>query len=306
LTVPVVLLIFNRPELTAKVFREVARYKPSRLLVVADGPRTKDEALRCAAARRVVEAVDWDCEVLTDYSEQNLGCKRRVSSGLSWAFDKNEELIVLEDDCLPDPSFFSFCEELLAHYRDDERIMAISGDNFQLGRRRTPHSYYYSRYFHCWGWASWRRVWNHYDVGMSAWPAVREGSWLFEILSDRGMEAHFRALFDRTYNGLIDTWDFQWVMSCWLQGGLCVLPEVNLVSNIGYGSDATHTHETEHVYGEMRRAEMQFPLSHPSYLIRNLEADLFTFRQQLPRGHRARALARRALSAAQRASARYP
>jgi hypothetical protein len=159
LTTPVAFLIFNRPDTTAKVFEAIRQAKPPKLLVVADGPRPDrpDDIEKCKAARGVVEQVDWDCEVLRNYSDVNLGCKKRVSSGLDWVFNTVEEEIILEDDCLPHPTFFRFCEELLDYYRHDERIMVISGDNFQFGRNCTEYSYYFSRYNHCWGWSTWRR-----------------------------------------------------------------------------------------------------------------------------------------------------
>ena len=177
LETPVAFLVFNRPHTTDKVFSEIAAANPRKLLIVADGPRPDQpgEAERCVAVRAIVDRVDWDCEVLTNYSDINLGCKARISSGLDWVFDTVEEAIVLEDDCLPHPSFFRFCEELLVKYRDDERIAQIGGVNFQSGRRRTNYSYYFSRYAHIWGWATWRRAWRHYDVALKAWPLIRDG-----------------------------------------------------------------------------------------------------------------------------------
>jgi hypothetical protein len=181
LSTPVAFIIFNRPDTTARVFEAIRRAEPPQLLIVADGPRVDrpSDVERCAAARAVIERVDWDCEVLTNYAEANMGLADRVSSGLDWVFSLCDRAIVLEDDCLPDPSFFRFCDELLDRYRDDERVMAISGDNFQLGRRRTRYSYYLSRYNHCWGWATWRRGWQHYDHRMQLWPLVRDGGWLW-------------------------------------------------------------------------------------------------------------------------------
>ena len=141
LNTPVAFLIFNRPETTHRVFAEIARARPRRLLIVADGPRSEADADKCRAARAVIERVDWQCDILTNYSDINLGCKRRISSGLSWVFEQCEEAIVLEDDCLPDPTFFRFCAELLDKYRNDQRIMMISGNNFQSGYVRGTSSY---------------------------------------------------------------------------------------------------------------------------------------------------------------------
>lgn len=271
---PVAFLIFNRPETTARVFAEIAKARPPKLLVVADGPRSDrpGEAERCSTARAIVKQVNWDCEVLTNYSDINLGCKRRVSSGLDWVFDTVEEAIVLEDDCLPHVSFFRYCEELLRHYRDDTRIMAISGDNFQFGERRTGYSYHFSRYSHVWGWASWRRAWKHYDVDIKLWPEIRDGGWLESLLGDSQKMAYWTQIFNFVHEGKIDTWDYQWMFALWMQHALAVLPSVNLISNIGFGGDATHTGRKTKV-AEIPLQAISFPLRHAPFVIRDHKAD---------------------------------
>ncbi|HYP54082.1 MAG TPA: hypothetical protein VEQ42_11110 [Pyrinomonadaceae bacterium] len=276
---PVAFLIFNRPETTERVFAEIARARPAKLLVVADGPRASrpEEAELCRAARSVVERIDWDCELLTNFAETNLGCKNRVSSGITWVFNQVEEAIVLEDDCLPHPSFFPFCEELLERYRTDERVMSVSGDNFQFGRARSPHSYYFSCYPHIWGWASWRRAWRHYDVGMSAWPALRDTDWPLAVVGDKAAARYWREAFENVYAGRVDTWDYQWVFACWSRQGLAALPETNLVTNIGWGGEATHTGASVSPLGNIPAAEMGFPLRHPPHVSRHAEADRYTF-----------------------------
>lgn len=273
LKTPVAFFIFNRPDVTAEVFASIARARPSRLLVVADGARTAAEAERCERARAVVKGVDWDCEVLTNFADRNLGCGRRVSSGLDWVFDTVEEAIILEDDCLPAPSFFQFCAELLERYRDDERVMHVGGDNFQRGQSRTAASYYFSRYSHIWGWATWRRAWRHYDVEMGSWPESRE---LIRNSFAEPVEADFWSdIFDRVRAGEIDTWDYQWLYTCWSQSGLAVVPDVNLVSNLGFGPDATHTHE-ESETSRMAVSDV-WEVEHPRLVVRHREADDFTF-----------------------------
>jgi len=274
---PVTFLIFNRPDTTERVFEAIRQARPPKLLVVADGPRADrpGEAEKCAAARAIIERVDWECEVLTNYSDVNLGCKLRVSSGLSWVFDTVEEAIILEDDCLPHPTFFRFCEELLDRYRHDERIMAISGNNFQFGRRRTEYSYYFSRYNHCWGWASWRRAWQQYDIEMKLWPTIREGNWLRDILDDEQAVKYWQAIFQSTYDGVINSWAYRWTFSCWVQGGLSVIPAGNLVSNIGFNVEATHTTSNSKLANMLLEA-MKFSLLHPSFIIRDVSADNFT------------------------------
>lgn len=290
LQTPVAFIIFNRPDTTARVFAEIARAQPPQLLVIADGARSDraGEAELCAATRAIIDRVDWDCEVQTLYADRNLGCRRRVSSGLDWVFDTVEAAIILEDDCLPDPSFFRFCEDLLERYRDDERIAQISGDNFQFGRRRTTGSYYFSRFNHIWGWATWRRAWKNYDVSLAAWPEVRDGGWLQDILGDSGQASYWSRLFQRVADGQIDTWDYQWVFACWISNALTILPNVNLVSNIGFGPAATHT-TRDSQFANMPTETMQFPLRHPAFVIRDTQADQATINRMFSTSFAARA-----------------
>lgn len=285
---PVVFILFNRPDTTSRVFDAIRLARPSQLLLIADGPRPDrpGEAESCAKARRVVEEIDWPCKVLKNYSDVNLGCKKRISSGLDWVFEQVEEAIILEDDCLPDETFFRYCQDLLCYYRYDERIAHIGGANFQFGNRRTEHSYYFSRYSHVWGWATWRRAWLNYDVDLALWPELREGNWLCDLLGDGRLVAHWMDIFDRLYRAEIDTWDYQWSFSCMVNGCLALIPNVNLITNIGFGPDATHCSETN-MMAEVANSPMAFPLVHPPFMIRNAEADAYTDKFHLrPPWHR--------------------
>ncbi len=258
--VPVVFLVFNRPELTARVLARIREARPTKLFVVADGPRADrlGEAEKCRHVRELIErGVDWPCEVIRDYSEVNLGCGQRVSSGITNAFRQVEEAIILEDDCLPDPSFFPFCAELLERYRNDERIGHIAGINFQKTKQQAEASYYFSRYPHCWGWATWRRAWSHYDYGMKEWPNA------VSIPALTAVEARYwKRTLTATKEGKIDTWDYQWTLTCWRCGYRAVVPVVNLVSNIGFGLAATHTTGTDGPLGGRPVMPMVFPLIH--------------------------------------------
>ncbi|MGB3559149.1 MAG: class I SAM-dependent methyltransferase [Geitlerinemataceae cyanobacterium] len=276
LKTPVALLIFNRPDTTEKVFETIRQAKPPKLLVVADGPRSDrpGEAEKCREARAIVDKIDWECQVFQNYSDTNLGCRNRVASGLNWVFETVEEAIILEDDCLPHPSFFRFCEELLERYRHDDRIMAISGDNFQFGRQSSASSYYFSRYMHIWGWATWRRAWNFYDLEMKQWSQVRDTHWLKNKLQSQGAAQFWSSLFQGAFSGF-NTWDYAWVFACWLQDGLIILPTVNSVSNIGFGSEATHTKNITQ-FSEMKAEKIGFPLLHPDAISQNIDADSFT------------------------------
>lgn len=274
---PVALFIFNRPDATAAVFDRIAGLRPRHLLVVADGPRPGrlGEGEQCAAARSIVNRVDWPCELLINFSDVNLGCKRRVSTGLDWVFSTVNEAIILEDDCIPDASFFFFCQELLGRFRDDERIAMISGDNFQPAPSRKAGSYYFSHYTHIWGWASWRRAWRHYDVEMRLWPTARNQGVLRDILDNSLAYLYWRDIFDAVHSGRIDTWDYQWTFACWMNRGLSVMPAVNLVSNIGFGPEATHTTKGAPVMQREARA-MTFPLVHPPFMVCDTQADRYT------------------------------
>ncbi len=177
---PIIFFIFNRPAETFRVFERIREARPEKLLIVADGPRSSraGEAALCRQTREILDRVDWPCEVLTNFADTNMGCGRRIAGGLDWAFEEVEEGIIVEDDCLPDPSFFRYCAKLLDRYRADERVMMISGDNFQNGVSRTSDSWYFSQLRHCWDWATWRRAWRHFDFAMSDWPQRRASQWI--------------------------------------------------------------------------------------------------------------------------------
>jgi hypothetical protein len=274
----ILLLIFNRPEETRQVLSVLRTLRPARLYVAGDGPRPGrgGEPEAVAAARAAATDVDWDCDVATLFRDANLGCRRAVSGALDWFFDQEPEGIVLEDDCVPDRSFFAFCSELLARYRDDRRIMAIAGNNFQGGWARSEDSYYFSRYNHCWGWASWRRAWALYDRELAGWPEFRARGYLADIGDqDPDFVECWTKIFDRSARGETDSWAYRWTFSCWQQSGLTCLPRVNLVENIGFGPAATHT-KAPHC--DTRAVSLAFPLHHPPSVVRDVVADTRTTR----------------------------
>ena len=276
---PLVLLIFNRPRHTARVLAEIARLRPSKLLVIADGPRVgrTDDLKNVAATRAMIDKIPWPCELLKNYSDTNFGCRQRIGNGLNWVFREVERAIVLEDDCLPTPSFFTFCEQLLDRYHDDERVMSIAGTNFQNGTSRTPSSYYFSKYFHCWGWATWRRAWQHFDIEMKTWPVFKAQGGMRMVADSSKEQSYWTNIFDRVHAGQIDSWAYAFMCACFSQGGLQALPDVNLVSNIGFDTNATHTSHQEHHLANLPLREIA-ELRHPSFLVRQKEADAYTFR----------------------------
>lgn len=275
MTAPVIFIIFNRPDTTIRVFNEIRRYRPSRLLVVADGPRASriGETERCSATRQIIESgVDWPCQVERCWSDVNLGCKARVSSGLTWAFSLVEAAIILEDDCLPDPSFFPYCEELLQRYAHDERIGSICGSNFKDRGSPTPNSYQFSRFSYIWGWASWARAWKNYDVTMKAWPELRNTGWLHGECSGHVEMDFWKTTFDAVSDGRIDTWDYQWIFTCWAHRMTSIVPSVNLISNIGFGAEATHTTGPSR-WANLPTTAMEAPLRHPNTVAIDHDAD---------------------------------
>ncbi|MEI2418835.1 hypothetical protein V6O07_01055, partial [Arthrospira platensis SPKY2] len=277
LKTPVAFFIYKRPDTTENVFEAIRQVQPPKLLVISDGPKAgvSGEAEKCMKARAIIDKVDWDCEVITNYSRKNLGCRQRVASGLDWVFQQVESAIIVEDDCLPEPTFFRFCEELLERYRDDERVMQISGTNTQYGNERTKDSYFFSIYKRAWGWASWRRAWNHYDVNMTQWEKLKNTNWLEYILRDKQAVKYWSNIFQWTYEGQIDTWDHQWQLTCWIHNGLSIIPSVNLVTNIGCSPEGTNCIDPNDILANLPKEKISFPLKHPHLVERNLEADEF-------------------------------
>lgn len=277
-TLPVVFIVFNRPDTTRQVFEAIRAAKPPKLLVVADGPRGNkpDDAEKCAACRSIIDEVDWDCEVHRNFSETNMGCRLRVSSGITWAFEHVDKAIILEDDCVPSLAFFRYCRELLDRYEFDERVMMISGQNHLFGQAETTDSYYFSRYPHAmWGWATWRRAWAQYDVNMTQWPEIRDRKLFDQYFAKRRERYYWESLFEFIYQSKDATiWDYQWFFTIWANSGLCATPARNLVRNIGFDSDATHTHtKYDRVYAALRSEELEFPLRHPTAVLSSADKD---------------------------------
>ncbi|MEO8034531.1 MAG: glycosyltransferase family 2 protein, partial [Acidobacteriota bacterium] len=227
----------------------------------------------CRQARAVLQEIDWPCELATNFSETNLGCGIRMHTAITWAFSLFEEVIILEDDCIPNASFFRFCEELLEVYRHDERVMHISGNNFVGVEARTPYSYYFSKFTHGSGWASWRRAWRHFDWSMSRWPELKLAGVLDAMCTDSYEVRYWSGIFDRLSTGAPDVWDYQWNLACWSQSGLAILPAVNLVLNDGWGPDATHTKSPMAWPGTTELGE----ILHPPFVFRNVAADATQF-----------------------------
>lgn len=236
-------IVFNRPLHTQKTFQSIREHRPEKLFIIADGPRRENinDSKNCELVRSVVEAVDWPCSVYRNYADTNMGLKKRVSSGLDWVFSQVEDAIILEDDCLAHADFYHFCTVLLDKYRNDNRIFAITGDNFQNGQQRGEGSYYFSKYPHCWGWATWRRAWEKYEGGILFWPKWKNSTGWEKINPNKNESDYWVNIFNEVYAGRLNSWAFPWMASVWQQGGLTITPNSNLVTNIGIGPDGTNT-----------------------------------------------------------------
>lgn len=278
LSTPVLFIIFNRPETTQVVFDAIRNVRPSRLYVAADGPRptVASDADRCAKARKIIEQVDWKCDVKTLFRDKNLNCGLGPSTAMTWFFENEEEGIILEDDCLPSDSFFWFCEELLERYRSDDRIMHIGGNNFLDGWSNNPeYSYYFSRSGHIWGWATWRRAWKLFDYNMSMYEKVKQKGYFDRFFLNRLEKFYRLRKFDATVarRGNVDWWDYQWDFARFINSGLAIVPNKNLVKNVGFGTGATHTKDGNSKSASLDSHDIDFPIKHPPFVVRDLEAD---------------------------------
>ncbi len=272
--VAVLLIAFNRPQLTAQVLQAIRCARPSRLYIAVDGSRGKADDAPCAMVRRMAKA-NWKCQVYTLFHDLNLGCRQGPIAAIDWFFEHEDCGIILEDDCVASATFFPYCAELLERYRDDERIMCISGDTFQPPRE-TSNSYYFSRYSHTWGWATWRRAWAKYDDSMREYPDFR--SKLEKLSGVPGFAKFWIFELNRAHERKIDSWDHAWLFACWFHGGLTCTPRVNLVTNIGFGGDATHTHSRSSPWSNMPRFDIEIPLRHPRVMTCDTVADDYVTR----------------------------
>ncbi|MFM7549972.1 MAG: hypothetical protein ACKO8I_14130 [Cyanobacteriota bacterium] len=260
------LLAWRRPDTTAKLMQRLQQVRPTQLFVACDGVRPGDQPLAeaCHLTRMTIEdSLNWPCQVQRLYRDEHRGCRQGVSEALDWFFSHVEAGIVLEDDVLPDPSFFPYCSELLERYRDDDRIAMVSGCAIGNRPTRDQSSYRFSRLYHVWGWATWKRAWQNYDARMDHWPTLRAQDWL-EDLGGKRFSRYWRHQLDRVWQGRCDTWDYIWMLSCWRQGQVCILPMVNLVDNLGF-NDQRATHTSLDLSPLPRAGAIEIPLRHPGH-----------------------------------------
>ena len=273
--VPVFVTFFVRPEKFVQVLKAIRQARPSTLFLVADGPRDgyPDDHRLNEECKKIAGNIDWDCKVTRDYAVENYGLRKRVSSGLAQMFNGVDEAIILEDDCVPHQSFFPFCQELLERYRNEEKVMMISGNNFLGEFGQKEYSYHFSSFNHIWGWATWKRAWNLYDEQMNDWNDLKEGDFLINILQYDVSVKYYRTIFQEVYEDKINSWAYRWLYSMLRKDGLSIVPSKNLVTNLGFGNHATNTKgpgKRSLVYSSN---EIVFPLIHPQNIERDEELD---------------------------------
>ncbi|MCM0207719.1 nucleotide-diphospho-sugar transferase [Bacteroides fragilis] len=274
----VLFLVFNRPDTTIRVFETIRQARPPRLYVAADGPR-KDrvgENEKCEETRSIIKQIDWNCEVKTLFRNENLGCGKAVSQAITWFFQQEEEGIILEDDVLPHPDFFPYCEELLERYRNIEQVRFISGRNHLYGERASEDSYYFSSVNQVWGWASWSRVWKLYDYNLKTIKKRDFYASLNYYYQDIRIVNHRKLLFAQMKRKMIDTWDYQLTFALMVNRSLCIIPNINLIQNIGIGNEATHTLDGNKMIEEYKGCSI-LPLKHPDKVKLNKEGDMLEF-----------------------------
>jgi hypothetical protein len=275
--VPVLFIIYNRPAHTKKVLEVLEVLQPAKLYVAADGPKenTIDKKL-CEETRGIIDTISWPCIIKKKFNQINLSCKVSVSESISWFFENEEMGVILEDDCVPDLSFFSFCKELLNKFRNDKSVMHINGSNFILDKNFNfgNESYYYSRLPHPWGWASWRRAWSLYDIKMSQFDTFLKKDRLRLVIKNKNYRLKWYQLLEQAKNNKINTWDYQWFYSIWLNSGIVITPVVNLITNIGFGEQATNTKYTSTKMGNRRRYSLK-EIRHPKEIKVNEVADAY-------------------------------
>lgn len=277
--IPVLLLGFNRPDKLRLAMEPLRQVRPRLVFAAVDGPRTghpKDE-VGCQQTREVIDAlVGWPCEIRRLYRDENLGCRRAVSEAIAWALEQVEWLIVIEDDCTLSPGFFSFCAELLPRHREHDLVSSISAVNFQAGQRRGTGDYYASKYQHCWGWATWRRAWRHYEDDLEVLQEFLQGRDFAKLHPSKTERAYWHIAHENCVAGKVDSWGYRWMFSCWRAGGVSLIPNVSMVDNIGFDAGATHT---AGLTLELAGTAILHSCLPPENLVPDREADEFTFDQ---------------------------
>ena len=268
---PVAIIVFNRPDFVKRLLEKLKEVKPTKLYVIADAPRRKQEEERCNQVKELIENIDWSCQIFKEYANSNMGCRKRIVSGLDWLFSLEEEAIILEDDCIPDLSFFKYSDELLERYRETPEVMMISGTNLLNEITNKAQSYNFAKFGSIWGWATWKRAWIKYDMALEYWKKNLNDYQAFKNFLDFKEWNTLRYNWDAIVYDNYDTWDYQWDFCRFINKGLVINPCKNLVSNIGHGELGTHTRDEKSPYANFPVTSMNFSMQHPDKIENDFE-----------------------------------
>ena len=270
---PVLFLVFNRPDLTQITWQRICDYAPNKIYIACDGPRNEEDKKDIERLKGLFGSYRGKMELVTLFREKNLGCEEAISSAISWFFDYEDKGIIIEDDCLPKQDFFSFCNELLVKYENEPKVMHIGGTSFLDNPLKTDESYYFSKYSHIWGWATWKRSWEFYDKNMTQFKKGDQEDILNNLYPLKKEQSFRKKIFDKVLSGEINTWDFQWNFSVRMKDGLSVIPRVNLVENLGINHEKATHKISSRVIKHHQEEELSFPLKHPARLSINHDID---------------------------------
>jgi len=269
---PVVIFLYRRPAHVNELLVRLQLVRPARIWLVADGPKDTTEKSLCEQARQAAQGgISWPCKIERFYADTNLGLKKRIETGLDQVFEREEEAIILEEDCHPTPNFFLFCEAMLKKYRNEPKVGAISGNCFLPKKQLVATDYYFSRYVHIWGWSTWARAWKAYDRSRWAWP--KQGFRNLFPNAEKTEEAYWNRIFGRMASGELSTWDYSWISWFWMQGWVSITPAQNLVRNVGFGPDATNTRDVLVKTGMEREDLLSAPFQGPMEIKADTELD---------------------------------
>ncbi len=269
---PIVLLVHRRYEKLQQVLNVLRRLDVSDLYVVGDGPARPEEKEGVKRTRDLIEGFDRAESVRTNYENENIGLELRIPDGLDWVFDQEKRAIIIEEDCVPNPSFFRFCDQLLERYQKNTQIMSITGTRYILDSD-LDYSYYFSHFMDSWGWATWEQAWAKYRHELSCWNTVKQEGWLFDLFDERSDALSWQGRFDDLVSGTLKTWDYRWQFQSWMHSGLHISPKRNLVSNIGFDDQGTHTVDPQDPRANLERSQLNFPLDHPPWIKRDIRRD---------------------------------
>lgn len=275
---PVVLICFNRPNLTKKTFNQIKKNKPSKLFLIMDGPRYKNsqDIQNIKKVRKIIEEINWKCKIYKNFSKNNLGLKKRVVSGLNWVFKKVDKAIILEDDCYPSDSFFYFCETMLNFYKKNKNIGIITGNNFQ-NKPVDNNSYYFSKYSHIWGWATWRRTWKLYNDNDQKIQNFVKSSKFKKICKILDEQKYWIDMHHQIKSGTLKSWAYYFLLNMWKNNYLTVTPNLNLIENLGINSKSSSNPNDPGLKKDLTKTVLKFPLIYPKAIKVNEKADSQVF-----------------------------